>query len=117
MNIMAMFSANCGRLFDFRAFRCPAFVGILAFGLCAVACAAAAADDAGPRSRILMFSRSALFEHPVIARHGDELSFAEKAFVDLARRINCDAECTKDLHVILVQDCSGMRKDAAADAK
>ncbi len=52
---------------------------------------------AGPTpQKLLFFSRSALFEHSVIHREGDELSFAEKAFVDLARRIGCEVECTKD---------------------
>ena len=46
--------------------------------------------------KILLFSRSVLFEHPVIRRQGNELSLAEKAFVELARQIGCDVECTKD---------------------
>ena len=46
--------------------------------------------------KILFFSRSVLFEHPVIHRDGTELSLAEKAFVELARQIGCDVECTKD---------------------
>ncbi|NLS96798.1 MAG: ThuA domain-containing protein [Planctomycetaceae bacterium] len=48
------------------------------------------------RRKILLFSRSVLFEHPVVHRQGDELSLAEKAFVDLAKRIGCEVECTKD---------------------
>jgi len=71
-------------------------VGIVAWAVCAGSCFVMAADNARPRPRILMFSRSALFEHPVIARHGDELSFAEKAFVEIACGIDCDVECTKD---------------------
>jgi hypothetical protein len=46
--------------------------------------------------KILLFSRSVLYEHSVIQRHGDELSFAEKIFITLARQAGCDAECTKD---------------------
>ncbi len=36
--------------------------------------------------KILLFSRSVLYEHSVIQRHGNELSFAEKIFITLARR-------------------------------
>ena len=53
------------------------------------------AAEERPR-KILFFSRSVLFEHPVVHREGDELSFAEKAFVNLARQIGCEVECTKD---------------------
>jgi type 1 glutamine amidotransferase len=49
-----------------------------------------------PRPRILFFTRSALFEHPVIRREGNALSFGEKAFSDLVRQAGCEAECTKD---------------------
>ncbi len=45
--------------------------------------------------KILFFSRSVLFEHSVVRRQGDELSWAEQAFVKLARLINCEVECTK----------------------
>ena len=46
--------------------------------------------------KVLFFSRSVLFEHPVIARQGQELSFAEKAFVDMTRGAGLNASCTKD---------------------
>jgi uncharacterized protein len=46
--------------------------------------------------KLLFFSRSVLFEHSVVHRQGDELSFAEKLFVNLARQIDCEVECTKD---------------------
>lgn len=49
-----------------------------------------------PRRKILFFSRSVLFEHPVIRRQGSDLSFGERALVELARQIDCDVECTKD---------------------
>ncbi len=56
-----------------------------------------AAETAGkPKPRILFVSRSVLFEHPVVKREGDQLSFAERTFVDLARRAGCDVDCTKD---------------------
>jgi len=53
------------------------------------------AESNGPR-KILVFSRSALFEHSVICRQGGELSFAEKALVEMARQIDCTVDCTKD---------------------
>lgn len=52
--------------------------------------------DAATPPKLLFFSRSVLFEHSVVHREGDELSFAEKAFVALARKIGCEVECTKD---------------------
>ena len=53
---------------------------------------------AEPKSphNILFFSRSALFEHPVIRREGGQLSLAEKALVEMARQIDCTVDCTKD---------------------
>lgn len=67
--------------------------------LAAVACGGAAglcAAPSGARRRILFFSRSALFEHPVVRREGRELSLAEKTFSAMAGRIGCDVECAKD---------------------
>ena len=59
--------------------------------------AARVGGTAEPRARrILFFSRSVLFEHPVVRREGEELSLAEKTFVNLARQIDCEVECTKD---------------------
>jgi type 1 glutamine amidotransferase len=59
--------------------------------------AARAAEGPQPGGRkVLLFSRSALYEHSVIQRHGNELSFAEKIFVTLARQAGCAVECTKD---------------------
>jgi len=55
----------------------------------------AATTGQRPR-RILFFSRSVLFEHSVVRREGNELSLAEKALTDMARRLGCDVECTKD---------------------
>lgn len=53
------------------------------------------ADDKRP-AKLLFFSRSALFEHPVVRREGGQLSFAEQALVRLARQIGCTVDCTKD---------------------
>lgn len=46
--------------------------------------------------RLLLFSRSVLFEHSVIARGGGELSFAERAFAELAAELGCGVHCSKD---------------------
>jgi type 1 glutamine amidotransferase len=43
-----------------------------------------------------MFSRSALFEHPVIRREGSQLSFAEQRVTELAGDLGCRVDCTKD---------------------
>lgn len=55
-----------------------------------------AATEQKRPGKILFFTRSVLFEHPVVHRQGDELSLAEKALVKLARQIGCEVECTKD---------------------
>ena len=52
-------------------------------------------EPKGPR-KLLFFSRSVLFEHPVIRREGGRLSFAEKTLVQMARQIDCTVDCTKD---------------------
>ncbi len=56
----------------------------------------AVAADQTPRPKLLFFSRSVLFEHPVVRRQGKELSFAEKELVAIAGQIGCDVECAKD---------------------
>ena len=53
------------------------------------------AEQKSPR-KLLFFSRSMLFEHSVVRRQGNELSFAEKLFVNMARQLDCEVECTKD---------------------
>jgi uncharacterized protein len=55
----------------------------------------AAAESQATR-KILVFSRSVLFEHSVVHRENGELSFAEKALVDTAQQVGCTADCTKD---------------------
>jgi len=50
--------------------------------------------------KLLFFSRSALFEHPVVRREGGQLSLAEKALVEMVRQIDCTVECTKDGRVL-----------------
>lgn len=49
-----------------------------------------------PARKVLFSSRSALFEHPLVARRGDDLSFAELSFTELAGQIGCGVDCTKD---------------------
>jgi type 1 glutamine amidotransferase len=53
-------------------------------------------DTSRPRRKLLLFSRSVLFEHPVIARRNGALSFAEQRFVELAGDLGCEVHCTKD---------------------
>lgn len=55
---------------------------------------ASAAD--GPRRRVLFFSKSAGFEHPMIKRQGDQLSAAEKLLTEWGSKHNFDVTCTKD---------------------
>lgn len=55
-----------------------------------------AQSDEKRRPRILFFSRSVLFEHPVVRREGQSLSLAERLFSEMAGRIGLDVECTKD---------------------
>lgn len=54
-----------------------------------------------PRHRILFFSRSVLFEHSVIQRKGDQLSFAEKILCDLGKKAGIEVECTKNGEVFM----------------
>ena len=41
------------------------------------------------KQRVLYFTRSAGFEHPVVARKGKELSFSEKVFTKRTMRQIC----------------------------
>ena len=52
--------------------------------------------EVSPRRKVLLFSRSVLFEHSVIRRDGSRLSFAEAIFVELGKRNGLDVECTKE---------------------
>jgi len=63
---------------------------------CAVFAAEAAPAAGKSHYRVLFFSRSVLFEHPVIRREGGRLSLAEKVLVDLGKRHGFDVECTKE---------------------
>ncbi|MCA9102225.1 MAG: ThuA domain-containing protein [Planctomycetales bacterium] len=51
--------------------------------------------DEAPK-RVLMFTRSAGFQHPVIHREGDNLSFAERVLTELGAAHNIEVVATKD---------------------
>lgn len=55
-----------------------------------------AADDPTKLRRLLMYTRSVGFQHPVIARKGNELSLAERLVTELGKKNNIDVICTKD---------------------
>jgi len=69
-------------------------------GLLLSACSSPGAEakpaEGKGRHHVLCFSRSVLFEHPVIRREGDRLSLAESVLVELGKRHGLDIECTKD---------------------
>jgi type 1 glutamine amidotransferase len=56
----------------------------------------AIAADADKRSRLLMYTRSVGFQHPVIARKGNQLSLAESIVSELGKKNNIDVVCEKD---------------------
>lgn len=49
-----------------------------------------------PRQKVLYFTRSAGFEHSVVARKGGQLSFSEVEFTKMCARHNIEVVCTKD---------------------
>ena len=53
-------------------------------------------EQKGKKRRILMFTKSSGFEHPVIKRTGDKLGFAEQTVTDLGAAHGFDVDCTKD---------------------
>ena len=53
------------------------------------------AAEKGSR-KILFFSRSVLFEHSVVHREGDQLSFAETIFTQWCQRAGLTVDCSKD---------------------
>jgi type 1 glutamine amidotransferase len=59
----------------------------------------AAADT--PRRRILMFTRSVSFEHPVVHRKGTDLSLAEQIATDLGKKHGFEVTCSKDGRIFL----------------
>lgn len=49
-----------------------------------------------PRRKLLLFTRSAGFQHDVVKRKGDELAFAEKTVTELGKTHGFDVTATKD---------------------
>lgn len=46
--------------------------------------------------KILYFTRSAGFEHSVVARKGSELAFSEKVLIQWGKEVNVEVVCSKD---------------------
>jgi type 1 glutamine amidotransferase len=56
------------------------------------------------RRRLLMYTRSVGFQHPVIARKGGQLSLAERIITDLGGKHNIEVVCEKDGRVFESKD-------------
>jgi type 1 glutamine amidotransferase len=61
-----------------------------------VAAASAGAARYEPKRKILMFTKSAGYEHSAIHREGGKLGFAEKTLTDLGSQSDIEITCTKD---------------------
>jgi len=46
--------------------------------------------------KVLFLTKSSGFQHDVVKRTGDQLSFAEKAMVEMGKKNGLEVECTKD---------------------
>ena len=57
---------------------------------------AVAEDKAQPKRKVLMFTKSAGFEHSSIKREGHQLSHAEKVLTELGKQHNFEVTATKD---------------------
>src|SRR5262249_30536139 len=66
---------------------------VLALGAARFPLAWAAPAD---KKRILMYTRSQGFEHPVVKRKGDKLSLAEQIVTDLGGKHGFEVVCEKD---------------------
>jgi type 1 glutamine amidotransferase len=55
-----------------------------------------AGEDAAKRKRLLMYTRSVSFQHPVVERKGGKLSLAERLVTELGTKHNIDVICEKD---------------------
>ncbi|HEY7156696.1 MAG TPA: ThuA domain-containing protein [Gemmataceae bacterium] len=53
-------------------------------------------DDATKQRRLLMYTRSAGFQHSVVKREGGKLSLAERLATELGKKHNIDVVCEKD---------------------
>jgi type 1 glutamine amidotransferase len=63
-------------------------------------------EQKGPKRRILMFTRSETFEHPVVHRANGKLSLAERIVTDLGKQHNFEVNCQKDGRVFVNDDLS-----------
>ena len=75
----------------------------LALGVCPFPTGWAADDDA-PKKRVLMYTRSADFQHDVVRRNGKKLSLAETSVTALGAKHNFDVVCEKDGRVFLSKE-------------
>lgn len=51
---------------------------------------------ASSRQKVLYFTRSGGFEHSVVKRNGNALSYSENILTELGKKCGFDVECTKD---------------------
>src|SRR6266851_5150067 len=72
--------------------------GIGAAALCAGTGGEARAADMvrEPKRKILMFTKSAGYEHSAIHREGGKLGFAEKVLTDIGEQNEIEVTCTKN---------------------
>src|SRR5262245_35353552 len=80
-------------------------VAALGLGVSSFPLGWAAAADA-PKKRVLMYTRSADFEHDCVRRKGGKLSLAENIVTDLGAKHNFEVVCEKDGRVFLSKDFS-----------
>jgi type 1 glutamine amidotransferase len=76
----------------------------LALGLCRFPLGWSTAADTAPRKRVLMYTRSADYEHDVVRRKGKKLSLAETIVTELGSKHGFDVVCEKDGRVFLSKD-------------
>ena len=65
-------------------------------GAAVAAQAGSALAETKAEKRILFFTKSSGFEHPVVRRRGSQLGFAEKALIELGKKHGFHVEATKD---------------------
>ncbi|HHM12654.1 MAG TPA: ThuA domain-containing protein [Planctomycetaceae bacterium] len=65
-------------------------------GAAVAAQAGSALAERKSEKRILFFTKSSGFEHPVVRRRGSQLGFAEKALIELGKKHGFHVEATKD---------------------
>jgi uncharacterized protein len=70
--------------------------GMAVAGLSLAGCAVPGNGAGAKTKKVLFFSKSADFQHPVIKRNGDELSFAEKILAELGPKQGIEFTFSKD---------------------